>query len=647
KMENPAPSTCRLPLWEPEAYAVKVANEEFLYGMFYGSMLCIIVFNLLIYFSVRDVGYLYYIGYLAGITLLFFIDLGHGVNLFDDGGEIFHKDFLNTIIWLNWIAVCGFLRAFLETRGNYPLIDAFFSRVTIIAAIYMVLDLFMPYKVSISWAALSTLVLFMAFAPICVYIWRKGNVNALYFLVAWGLNMVGLSIYSLVSLGHIPSSTLLTSLAPLGILSEAVLLSFALAERVKRTQRTMVAADQRAMDHLSRYQSLFDNAVEGIYQLSLDGKFLKVNPSMARNLGFRYPRELTAQGHRAVNFCYSSPRTQYRTLLEKGQLSEETCYTRRDGSLAWADHSARLIYDEEGDPSHIEGTFTDITERKWREEAERQREQERADKEVAKSLAAAKTEFLATMSHQIRTPLTAVIGHSEAIRSLNLTGSEREDAVKTIAHSSQHLLKLINEILDYSKIEAGKFELEQVPVELDELLYQIQHRFHWQAEQKGLEFSIHYPTDVPDTVLTDPARLRYILECLCANGVKYTRQGFVKVTVSWQDQQYLMIRVIDSGIGMSSQEVARLFNVFSLHDASQVREYGGSRLSMAIARELARLLGGDLTVESTPGNGTEFCLWFRPQVPADAGWIKARKGLVREVQAEATTAKPAQPKLSG
>ena len=609
KMQTAGSFFVPIRIWEPESYAVKVANEEFLYGLFYGSMLCIIIFNLLIYLSVRDVGYLYYIAYLMGISLLFFIDLGHGVNLFESGGEYFHKDYLSTIIWVNWIAVTSFLRSFLETQKNNPLIDSFFSRVQVLTGIYLVLDLFMPNKVSIFWGAVSAQLLMFFFAPICIYLWRRGNTNALYFLGAWAFNMLGLSIYAMISLGYLPPTTTMVALAPLGILSEAVLLSFALADRMKRTQRILLDADKRAMNQLSRYQSVFNNALEGIYQLSLEGRFMQVNPSMARNLGYQNPQQVLFAGGSAVAACYQDPQRQYRQLLDRQQLKEEVTFTKQSGEVSWAEHSARLIYDDEGSPSHIEGTFIDITERKRRETAQRERAQERVAKEMAKRTAAAKTEFLANMSHEIRTPLTAIIGHSEAIKSLQLTGSEREDAIKTISHSSQQLLGLINEILDYSKIEAGKLELEKLPLSLLDLLTGIQDNFHWRAQQKSIGFSIRLKSEVPRNIVTDPTRLNKILNCLISNAVKYTNEGEVIIELSWlKDQSKLIFNVTDTGIGMSANELSRIFDVFSTREPGQPRQYGGAKLSLAISKQLAKLLGGELSVNSTKGKGTEFSL---------------------------------------
>lgn len=622
KMQTAGSFYVPIKVWDKEAYTVHVANEEFIYGMFYGSMLCIIVFNLLIYFSVRDVGYLYYVVYLFGISLLFFIDLGHGVNLLDNGGDLFHKNYLSTIIWINWIAVVSFLRSFLESKKYNKLIDAFYTRVILIAVIYMVLDFIMPYKTSISWGALATQLLFLAFAPICIYLWRRGNVNALYFLIAWGFNMLGLSVYAMISLGYLPPTTFMVALAPLGILSEAVLLSFALADRMKRTQRSLVEADQRAMAHLSRYQSVFSNALEGIYQLSLDGRFLKANQSMARNLGFASPSELAFAGKTALAYCYPNPEEQYKTLLERKTLKEETHFTRRDGQPAWADHSARLIMDEDGNPSHIEGTFIDITERKKREEALRQKEQERVEKEIAKTMAAAKTEFLASMSHEIRTPLSSIIGYSEAIKLLSLTGSEREDAIKTIAHSSQQLLSLINEILDYSKIEAGKFELEEIPLSINDLALDLQKRYEWQANNKGLGFSIKAEDRLPDIILSDPVRIKKVLHCLLDNAIKYTKQGAIELCIQWLSQQAcLQFKVIDTGVGMNEEELSNLFDVFTRREHKQARKYGGSRLSLAIAKELAHLFGGDLTVRSSQGVGTEFTFTMLPKLEQNTVWL--------------------------
>lgn len=612
-----------LTLWKPEAYAQKVATEEFVYGLFYGSMVCIFAFNLLIYLSVRDVGYLYYIIYLASITLLFFIDLGHGVNLIDQEGDVFHKSYLSSTIWISWISVTAFLRNFLETRKNHPLIDNFFSKIGVLGYVYLVLDFFIPYKVAISFAAYITPFLLAGFPFICVYLWRRGNANALFFLIAWTFNMLGLSIYAGMSLGLLPSTTLVIALAPIGILSEAVLLALALAERMKRTQKALEKADQNSLEQLSRYQSVFNNALEGIYQLSLDGKFMKVNPSMARCLGYESPDAVLQAGGGAVALCYKNPQQQYRTLANKHVLREEICYQKIDGSTAWAEHSARLITSDKGEPVHIEGTFIDVTERKMREQALKEKEQERLDKEIAKNTAAAKSEFLANMSHEIRTPLTAIIGHSEAIKTLGLTGSEREDAIKTIHHSSQDLLALINEILDYSKIEAGKLEIESMPVNLADLIHEYEDKYQWKAEQKELEFKIIQKTDVPKVILTDPVRLRQILDCLIDNAIKFTKEGKVYIEIAWEGKNHhLIMHIVDTGIGIQKNELETLFDVFAQVNTDKARKYSGAKLGIAISKQLAKLLGGDITVTSTPGSGSDFCLKINPGLPEKAEWLE-------------------------
>ncbi|MCG8670034.1 MAG: response regulator [Pseudomonadales bacterium] len=611
-----------LTVWEPEAYSVKVANEEFVFGFFYGAMLCIAAFNFLIYLSVKDTSYLYYIAYLMSITLLFFIDLGHGVNIFDSTGTFLHKSIIGPTIWLLWIFVTSFIRQFLETENNHPVIDGWLLVIRGMGFIYLVLELFMPSTVGVLWGATITPFLVIAFPPMCVYMWRRGNMNALFFLIAWGFNMLGLTVYSGLSLGLIPSNLYMVALAPLGILSEAVLLSLALAERVKRTQKVLVDADKTAMAQLARYRSVFNNALEGIYQLSLNGKFIRVNPAMAKILGFTTPKELLAQNTAALDICYQNPESQYSCLAREHLLKEEVAFLRRGGQPAWADHSARLIFDEYGKPSHIEGTFIDVTERKKKEDAVKEKEHARVEKEIAKDTADAKSEFLANMSHEIRTPLTSIIGHSESIKSLKLTGSERENAFRTISNCSQQLLKLINDILDYSKIEAQKLDVENVDLDLKEFVAELRHTYEWQADHKGIKLFFVAHGKIPKAIKSDPTRLRQIVDSLLSNSLRYTKEGAITIVFQWiSTQQTLLIKVIDTGVGISADQQQGIFDIFDQGGGGSVRKYGGVGLGLPIARQLALLLGGDLSLNSGIGAGSEFSVSIKPGIVGTNDWI--------------------------
>jgi signal transduction histidine kinase/ActR/RegA family two-component response regulator len=224
----------------------------------------------------------------------------------------------------------------------------------------------------------------------------------------------------------------------------------------------------------------------------------------------------------------------------------------------------------------------------------------------------AKSSFLAKMSHEIRTPLTAIIGFAE----LSLDGShrpdERTDALRTIHRSGRHLLSIINDILDLSKIEADKFSVAPERASLFRILDEIGSLAQMQATAKGLQFDINYRLPLPRYIETDPLRLKQIIINLCGNAVKFTERGFVRINVAFDrllDQ--LMIEVEDTGIGMNPEEIGRLFQEFHQADAGINRRFGGTGLGLALSQRLATLLGGNISVASSKGVGSRFSLVLR------------------------------------
>jgi len=246
--------------------------------------------------------------------------------------------------------------------------------------------------------------------------------------------------------------------------------------------------------------------------------------------------------------------------------------------------------------------------------------------------------FLANMSHEIRTPLTAIIGFSEALLDSKQPIAERIDAIRTIIRSGNHLLRIINDILDVSKVDADKLEIESIPVNPFEILEDVEAIVSLLAEDKGLQFEIEYLYPLPTQITSDPLRLKQILINLCNNAIKFTDRGTVRIQVSCDPSlEILTFRVIDTGIGMAAETVGQLFQAFTQADASTTREYGGTGLGLYLSKQLAARLGGDIVAESTPDVGSRFTLTVHTGPLASGTFIATRPANVMKLAPPPTT----------
>jgi PAS domain S-box-containing protein len=270
----------------------------------------------------------------------------------------------------------------------------------------------------------------------------------------------------------------------------------------------------------------------------------------------------------------------------------------RDDATVWAASTARLISDPSGRPLRLVGAIQNITERKAQECA-----LVRA-KEQAEAANQAKSAFLATMSHEIRTPLNGVLGMAQAMAAGDLTPTQREK-LEVIRRSGESLLAILNDVLDLSKIEAGKLELEQAEFDIVELARGAHATFEAVAEAKDLLFELKIEPAARGVYVGDSVRVRQILYNLVSNALKFTERGGVTVTVS-RRRDRLKLRVRDTGIGIPGDKLAHLFRKFEQADASTTRRYGGTGLGLAICRDLTELMGGTITAESRAGEGAVF-----------------------------------------
>lgn len=621
RVQNNAAFYMPLKLRSAADLIVKAANEEAMYGIYFGGMLIIILYNLFIYFSVRDASYIYYVCYLASALAFESIDNGHGGILFERHINWISKEHIPIAVLATWCSGLLFTLHFLDIRRRHPLLNQFFQPFLVFSFIALGLSFLVPFDVALQFA-----VYFCGNGSVAVWIlssycWYKGNKNASFYTFAWIFNIGGFVTYGSVSTGLIPATPLFIYSYLVGTWMESVLLAFALAERIKRTQQEVLEARHRAMFNLLRYRSIFDNAVEGIYQMTLNGKLIDANLSMAKILGFESVNSLLRRKRFALTTFFNDPRKQWPLLAKYRKLRTEFQNKTAAGEPCFAVHSAQLIVDKRGNPLHIEGTLLDITERKHREKAMRERLRERREKELAKASTEGKSQFLKNMSYEIRTPLTAIIGFSESLRDSSLSPELRKAAVASVTQNSLQLLQLINDILDFSKIEAGKMAVESIPVDTLALIIATHDQFAPLAREKQLEFKLDCRFPLPEKILSDPTRLKQILQNLCSNAIKYTPKGTITLMTYWDEsRQQLCFCVVDTGIGLDQQKIRALTGAGVNNMQQSLDDMG---LGLAITRQLTTLLGGVLEIESLQGRGSRFTAAIGCKITNRSSWATA------------------------
>ncbi|WP_255199474.1 7TM diverse intracellular signaling domain-containing protein [Marinobacter lutaoensis] len=606
-------NTFRLPisLWQPDTYIEKVSVDEAVRGVLLGAILAILAYNLFVAVSVRERSNVYYVLYLVSAAVFIVTEQVHGVQLLDSRPAVFSKEYLHFQIVLTWFWGLLMARSLLETRERSADLDQVIRLCLYSVVVTFVLCFFLPYHVAMEWIVLGSILLSLVLILVSYLSWRYSNPAARSYFFAWTLALVGFGIYALTVMGYLPLNTFTGYSPQIGLTAQIILFSFSIADRIKQVQGEALSWSQRALANLKRYQSLFDNAVEGVFQMSRERRFVTANPAMARMLGYNSSRELLRHNPDVLDTCIADERLRrlvVEQLQAKGSVKGiEARYLTRDGAERWATLSLHTAYDADGEPTHLEGTCIDVTESRQRQRIEREREQERLEKELARNSAEAKSQFLANMSHEIRTPLAAIIGYGETLLDPDLTEAEKRRSAETVVRSGRHLLDLVNDILDHSKIDANKLDVDIVPVNVPEFLADVRAFFAPKAREKGLDFHVACEFPLPEQIHTDPTRFRQIIINLCGNALKFTEKGAISLSVRCDRARELLIaRVTDTGIGMKPEQLRRLFDPFAQGSAAISRQYGGTGLGLSISRRLAELLGGSITVASTYGEGSEF-----------------------------------------
>ena len=437
----------------------------------------------------------------------------------------------------------------------------------------------------------------------------------------------------------------------LGLLAFAALLAGLFTYRVERRRRAAESALRAARDELerrvidrtaalseseARANQIIESAPQGMLVVGGDGRVVRVNGRMETLFGYS-PEELV--GLSVDELLPEHLRAAH--AVHRGEWGErpvarpmgndlDLLARRKDGSLFHAEIGLSPM--ELGGETRVLATVVDVSERRSLESelalhrsrleelvSERTADLQSARKE-AERLARVKSDFLANMSHEIRTPLNAVLGFARIGRRDSGDDASR-GSFERILVSGEHLLGVINDILDYSKIEAGRLAVENKPFTIGETVGRVLEMVEGDARAKGLEVKSDLTGEPERWVAGDPMRVGQILINLLGNAIKFTAEGRVGLKVS-REGENTCFQVRDSGIGMTAEQLSRLFRPFEQADSSTSREYGGTGLGLAISERLARLMGGSLEVESTPGEGSLFTL----RLPLPAGEPPVEEG---------------------
>jgi two-component system, sensor histidine kinase and response regulator len=367
-------------------------------------------------------------------------------------------------------------------------------------------------------------------------------------------------------------------------------------------------ADQIAFQNL-----LVDTIPVPLFYKGADARYLGFNRAFEEAFNLNR-HDLVGKHVMELTTVSEADRTHYRH--EDARVIREASSVRRQLVMPYADgqqHSTLYFVQgfrrQDGSPGGLVGTFVDMSEQ------ERAQTQLRQAKELADAASRAKGDFLANMSHEIRTPMNAIIGMAHLAMKTNLT-VQQADYVAKIQQSGQNLLALINDILDVSKVEAGKLSIEHIPFDLERVFSHVITVVGDKARGKGLTLDCEIAADVPHNLIGDPLRLGQILINYANNAVKFTESGSIRIVVHVQqkfdDGVALVFEVTDTGIGVSTEQATRLFQSFEQADTSTTRQYGGTGLGLAICKALAGLMGGEVGVESALGAGATF--WFTVRV---------------------------------
>ncbi len=622
RFETESSMNILLTIWSGDAFAVRDHNAQIGLGLYYGFIMVMALYSLLTLITLRDKNYFYYLFFIVSFGLYQATIFGSAYEYLWPTLIWWHNYSVPIYVTFSALGVGLCTRSFLLTKEHSPNFDRFIHFINILCILPALISLAGFYTVAIRGAVFLALIMQPIAVIAGIICHAKGYRPARYFLLAWSMFFLGVSVSALRAFGYLPANIITLSSPQYGASLTMILLALALADRVNLMKVQTAKAEEQ-------YQTIFENAKEGIFRTTPAGEILMANQALAEIHGFSSPEEILREVKDIGEFYVDPTRRGeiLKELEEKGSCTncESLMYKKDRRTIIDVSLNVYANRNEKGEIVCLDGMLSNITTKKKAEEL-------RIARDAAETANKAKSEFLANMSHEIRTPMNGIIGMAGLLIETE-QNPEQQEFTETIRTSADALLAIINDILDFSKIEAGKLDLEDLHFDLRHTLEDTGDILALRAQQKGLEFICQVDQDVPSLLIGDPGRLRQIVINLATNAIKFTEKGEVSIHVSVdrisRDEAVLRFTIKDTGIGIPQELHPSLFDPFTQADSSTTRRYGGTGLGLSISKQLAEMMGGEIGFASDESIGSTF--WFTVELKKQPLSAELQQGHEHEI----------------
>lgn len=621
KFENSGPMILPLYLWAPKDFEANVRFEQTILGVYYGIMIVMLIYNMFVYFSLKDNSYLYYVIFIAAMIWYQLNADGLGYQYLWPGKN-WMSQYAVTLSWnLSIATYILFSRSFLKTKENTPGIDKILQIFFGLSLGNAVLSQFglmtLSFQIGFVIQSAGTICLIII-SVICI----KGNYRpARYYFGAMMAVLVGALSTLLRNGGVIPDSLFTAYGSHLGSAIEVMLLSLGLADRINtiseekyRAQEAAIQAQKETLENKQiviqtlekaehRINQILNNSIEGIFQFSFDKKLLYANPSMANLFSYSSPKEMINMIEDVEKLVENPQESQeiYQYLMgEETQLDYETQFVRKDQTTFTGMISIQRIEDKIHGDIFAEGMILDVSDRKQKEIAEQNRK-------IADEANKAKTLFLAQISHELRNPLQGILGYSHLglTKIESLTKQKTKEYLTLILNSGTRLHGLLNDLLDLSKLEFGKMEFEFDNANLKNCVNTAIEELISTTSDKNISIDFEDPS-ISDNVMMDRLRMVQVIQNLLSNAIKFSpRNGTIYIRIN-ENRDNFLFSIADQGPGIPNEELESIFENFV--QSRKIEAFrGGTGLGLAISKQIIEAHKGKIWAENNLESGATFC----------------------------------------